>query len=498
MGDTVIWRGQEYHIAGTYHQNYSCVLTGCDSSYTLHLVNLPVPVVNLGPDTTVCTGQTFTFDAGFCKGCTYQWANLTLGLMNIGTSQTFTATQSGLYMATVTGTNGCKGRDTVNLTIGQPFTVGVSISTPLNTVCAGTSVTFTATPAYPGSTPVYQWKVNGVNVGSNSDTYSYVPLNGDVVSCVLTSSLTTCVSNNPATSNSVTMTVSSLMSVGLSIAAVVNPVCSGSAVTINANPINPGGSPVYQWKVNGVNTGLNLSSFTYTPVNSDIVTCELLSSLSCTSGNPAFSNSVTVSVKPLPSVTFSSCFDTVTSLNAQPYFLKGGVPIGGTYTGPGVNSVLGSFCPSVAGAGLKTITYSYQNSFSCSDSRTRNILVLATPVFNCGQLLTDPRDGKTYPTVLLGTQCWMQKNLDYGTMTSAVNHQKDNCVPEKYCYNDDAANCAAGGGLYQWDELMQYQDTPGVQGGCPPGWHVPTQAEWLTLFNFYQGQGIAGKPCRII
>jgi len=94
----------------------------------------------------------------------------------------------------------------------------------------------------------------------------------------------------------------------------------------------------------------------------------------------------------------------------------------------------------------------------------------------------------------LGSQCWMQKNLDYGTMTSAVSHQQDNCKNEKYCYNDDVTNCTKYGGLYQWDELMQFQDTPGLQGLCPPGWHVPTQAEWTTLFNYYQGQGIAGKP----
>ncbi len=41
---------------------------------------------------------------------------------------------------------------------------------------------------------------------------------------------------------------------------------------------------------------------------------------------------------------------------------------------------------------------------------------------------------------------------------------------------------------------MQYQGTAGAQGACPPGWHVPTQGEWMTLFNFYQNQALAGKP----
>jgi uncharacterized protein (TIGR02145 family) len=41
---------------------------------------------------------------------------------------------------------------------------------------------------------------------------------------------------------------------------------------------------------------------------------------------------------------------------------------------------------------------------------------------------------------------------------------------------------------------MGYNSTPGSQGLCPPGWHVPTEAEWMILFNFYQGQSRAGKP----
>ena len=41
---------------------------------------------------------------------------------------------------------------------------------------------------------------------------------------------------------------------------------------------------------------------------------------------------------------------------------------------------------------------------------------------------------------------------------------------------------------------MNYDPTPGAQGLCPPGWHVPTEAEWTTLFNFYQGNGRAGRP----
>jgi uncharacterized protein (TIGR02145 family) len=125
---------------------------------------------------------------------------------------------------------------------------------------------------------------------------------------------------------------------------------------------------------------------------------------------------------------------------------------------------------------------------------TKNIIVQAAPVFSCGNNLTDIRDNKVYPTVQVGTQCWMRKNLNYGTAVQGTTEQSDNCMNEKYCYNDDAANCTLYGGLYQWDELMAYSNTPGSQGLCPPGWHIPTQGEWMTLFNANLTQGLAGKP----
>ncbi len=41
---------------------------------------------------------------------------------------------------------------------------------------------------------------------------------------------------------------------------------------------------------------------------------------------------------------------------------------------------------------------------------------------------------------------------------------------------------------------MTYQTAEGSQGLCPPGWHVPTEADWTVLFNFYQGASRAGRP----
>jgi uncharacterized protein (TIGR02145 family) len=113
----------------------------------------------------------------------------------------------------------------------------------------------------------------------------------------------------------------------------------------------------------------------------------------------------------------------------------------------------------------------------------------------CGQTFRDPRDAKIYPTVQIGTQCWMAKNLNAGTrINGSMEQTNNNPTPfiEKYCYDNSEANCEVYGGLYQWDEMMQYSSTPGKQGICPTGWHLPTDAEWTTLTTYLGGESVAG------
>ena len=623
----------------------------------------PAPHPVLGPDQTICAPQTATFDAGACTGCTYQWDDLTNMTMNIGAGQTYTTGTAGLYSVNVTGPGGCTSKDTVQLFTGtpdvlsvgittggttvcagtpvtfsasgnptgtspswqwkvngvntgtggqvftytpangdcitcvltsnaaclagnpatsnqicmavdQPLPVSVTVTTPQTTVCAGKLVTYTANPSHGGSLPVYQWKLNTVNIsGATSSTYTFVPLNGDVVTCQLTSS-DNCLTGNPAISSPVTMTVNQNFAVTLSITASANPFCAGSQVTFTSNAGNAGGSPGYQWKVNAINViNATNASYAYNAVNGDVVTCEVTSSASCVTGNPAMSNaitmivntslpagvsistptnpfcpgtSVTVTATPTnggsipvyqwkvnatnvinatnasyaynattgdvvtcemtsnlncvtgnpvlsnsilltehtaPNVTFTSCFDTVTILGAQPFTLHGGLPLGGQYSGPGVNSTTGIFTPSVAGTGLKTITYGYSNIYTCLATKTKTILIQPNPAFTCGSNLTDIRDNKVYPTVQIGSQCWMASNLDFGFAISDILPQTDNCIAEKYRQNSS---------FYQWDELVRYSPSPGVQGLCPPGWHIPSAVEWNALPAIYSGPGMAG------
>ena len=81
------------------------------------------------------------------------------------------------------------------------------------------------------------------------------------------------------------------------------------------------------------------------------------------------------------------------------------------------------------------------------------------PPFTCGNPMTDTRDSNTYTTVLIGTQRWFAQNLNVGTRINGSLSQTNNGTIEKYCYNDLEANCNTHGGLYQWDEAMQYLTT---------------------------------------
>lgn len=236
-------------------------------------------------------------------------------------------TQSIAWTAPVAGTgsiklygvlNGCNGNNNdtgdgakvataTTITEAPPAAaVAIAITSGSNTICAGTSVTFTATPTNGGTTPAYQWKINGSNAGTNSATFTTNTLtNGQIVTCVMTSNLSP-VSGNPATSNAITMIVNPVLVPAVSIAASTTTICAGQSVTFTATPTNGGTTPTYQWKVNGTNAGTNSSTFSTTTLsNAAVVSCVLTSNATCASPATATSNAVTMTVNPQLTPTIS-------------------------------------------------------------------------------------------------------------------------------------------------------------------------------------------------
>ncbi len=119
------------------------------------------------------------------------------------------------------------------------------------------------------------------------------------------------------------------------------------------------------------------------------------------------------------------------------------------------------------------------NSFASSNWTDIWCIITIPSVHTCGTPLT--YSGKLYNTIQIGSQCWLKENLDIGTMIHGNVNAANNGVIEKYCFANNQANCNASGGLYLWNEAMQYVTTPGTKGICPEGWHIPTYAELQTL-----------------
>jgi hypothetical protein len=324
-------------VTCTLTSNESCALPGdvISNSINIMVTNPVSPSVSISSSaTTVCPGELITFTAIATNGGitpSYQWKK---NNVNTGTNSS-SFSSSGLVNGDVitcvlTSSASCLSSQTatsnaITITVSAAVNPSISITASTTSICAGTSVTFTATPTNGGTNPSYQWKKNGVNVGTNSSTYSLSNLiSSDVITCVLTSNAT-CISTSTATSNSISITVTPLVNPGISISASQNTICVGSSITFTATPTNGGSSPIFQWKKNGVSVGSNVATYSSsTWANGDVITCSLTGSLPC--GNTtANSNSITVTVSsPVsPSVSIitnntSSCSGSLVTFTANP------------------------------------------------------------------------------------------------------------------------------------------------------------------------------------
>ena len=264
---------------------------------------LPVSVTITADANPVCAGTSVTFTAApVNEGLSpvYQWYNGSSPVGSNSSTFTYAPSNGDAVSVELTSSETCKSgspatSNTVTMTVNDILPVSVTIAASANPVCAGTSVTFTATPVNEGLSPVYQWYNGSSPVGTNSSTFTYTPSNGEAISVELTSS-ETCKSGSPATSNTVTMTVNDILPVSVNITAGANPICAGTSVTFTAAPVNEGLSPVYQWYNDSSPVGSNSSTFSYTPSNGDVISVELTSSEACKSGSPATSNTITMTV----------------------------------------------------------------------------------------------------------------------------------------------------------------------------------------------------------
>jgi uncharacterized protein (TIGR02145 family) len=117
----------------------------------------------------------------------------------------------------------------------------------------------------------------------------------------------------------------------------------------------------------------------------------------------------------------------------------------------------------------------------------------------CPSTLTD-YDGNTYDVVKIGNQCWMSNNLrvrhyadgiSINEVSDSANWSNLTASSKAYCWynNDSASNAETYGALYTWAAAMNGSSSStsnpsGIQGVCPDGWHLPSDAEWEELAEY--------------
>jgi uncharacterized protein (TIGR02145 family) len=132
-------------------------------------------------------------------------------------------------------------------------------------------------------------------------------------------------------------------------------------------------------------------------------------------------------------------------------------------------------------------------------------LIFYHPYIQTDSSFTDFRDGNVYKTVTIGSQLWMAENLKYLPEVIGPATGSDT-ISYYYVYGYDGTNVTDAkatsnydtyGVLYNWTAAMDGDTSStanpsGVQGVCPNGWHLPSNAEWTELTNYLGGESIAG------
>ena len=137
------------------------------------------------------------------------------------------------------------------------------------------------------------------------------------------------------------------------------------------------------------------------------------------------------------------------------------------------------------------------NSVGIAYGEQQSFTTPSTPSFTCGVSTVSDYDGNLYNTVVIGTQCWMKENLrttHYANGNSILNGNTSSLtIPYYFDYNSSDMILPLRGYLYNRVAVMNGANSSnanpsGVQGICPTGWHVPSDAEWTQLINYMGSQ----------
>jgi uncharacterized protein (TIGR02145 family) len=150
----------------------------------------------------------------------------------------------------------------------------------------------------------------------------------------------------------------------------------------------------------------------------------------------------------------------------------------------------GSFISSITGliAGTRYFVRAYATN-NCGTSYGQELSLITK---NTNAIVDG--DGNYYPVIQIGTQSWITENLktksynDHTLIPNVIDNTTwNNLTSPGYCWynNDEVTYKNVYGALYNW-----YAVNSGKL--CPAGWHVPSNADFMTLLNFLGDPATAG------
>jgi hypothetical protein len=296
--------------------------TGPDS--TFRVVVYPVPVVSTVSNIIGCNGLLIP-DINFTTSvptASLNWTNSdpSVGIPGSGTGNilSFTAnnTSGSPKIANMSVTSrfaNCTSLPkTFTITVNNASSPSLDIFSKDTQVCPGSNSLFKAFPVNGGSTPMFQWYLNGVAIaGSDKDTATIMNLmNNDRIKCEMISN-SNCVTSTNANSRDVVIKTIANIVPKITLTSVKDTICQGQAVTINSSVEGQGPSPTYQWYVNGSAISGAIGDFylSNTFATNDVVSCELTSSLGCAVPSTVVSNEYKLNVFPVIATQISMVAD---------------------------------------------------------------------------------------------------------------------------------------------------------------------------------------------
>jgi hypothetical protein len=324
-----------------------------------------------------------------------------------------------------------------NIIINTSVNPSIAITqTPANPICANTPITFSASIANGGASPIYQWKKNGLNVGTNTPLYLATGIaNSDVITCIVTSNAP-CLINTTAASNAITVVVSASPTITIVSTPTNSSVCSGDSAKLCAS-----GAATYLWSNALINClpFLLTTSTTYTVTGTNAAGCTATAT-----------KIVNVNAKPILAITALPsavlCSDesvTLTAIGASTYTWTGGITNAVAFT-PAASTIY-----IVTGTSASGCTSTKTVAITILPNITPSVIINSTPASPTVGVATTFTASIAPATIVNYQLRWFKgsvlmatNNSPINTFTATMANTQDSVyarlIPYGYCTNPDS------------------------------------------------------------